>query len=222
MVGVIWLDLWSKHKIFSTLASGEVYTAVPGTFQFRRSLNDGAVFGSFTGYVSVFIVASIAAAGFVLYMFGMSKRTQRVLHFGLALILAGALGNLYDRAYSIADVVTYRQDSGGEASVIGLITNDPNDPVIRIGDWPDGAHARSFQRDEVTVKRQGVVRDFIKFIPKFPDWFPYLAGRDMWPWIFNIADSALVCGFALVLLSNWWDKPRVAEAEPEANAAMVS
>ena len=88
-----WLDLWSKERVFSTLKSGEVYVAIPGTLHFRRSLNDGAVFGSFTGYVAVFVVASVAAAGFVLYMFGTSRPAQRVLHVGLALILAGAMGN---------------------------------------------------------------------------------------------------------------------------------
>ncbi len=207
--GTLWLDLWSKHWSFSSLGPNELRPILAGAIDFRRSFNDGAVFGSFAGYPGVFILASVAALGVVLYMFAHSVRTQRSLHIALALILAGALGNLYDRAFVIADVVKFTNSAGREVSVIGQDLNDPDDPMIRLADWPGGTNEQLFRRSEVTTARQGVVRDFIKFVWKFPAWFPKLGGREVWPWVFNVADSALVCGVGILLLHVWLDrKPR--------------
>ena len=118
------------------------------------------------------------------------------------MILAGALGNLYDRALMKADVVVYRTDAGDPARLIGKI-QDSTDEYIDVGSWPEGKHPRRFARRDVEIRQQGVVRDFIKFVPKFPAWFPRMGGRDIWPWVFNIADSALVCGVGLLLCTSW-------------------
>lgn len=203
---VLWLDLWSKAWAFSHLRSGEIRPVFSGIFDFRRSLNDGAVFGSFTGQTTLFIVASIFAIAFVVYLFAHSDRAQWSLHVALALILAGALGNLYDRAFLQADVVVVRSDAGQSQSIIGIIESHPEAGKFYLRDWPDGSRVRSFTRADVIVRRQGVVRDFIKFRPKFPDWTPRLARRDVWPWIFNIADAALVCGVGILLIHTWLDR----------------
>ncbi len=203
---VLCVDLWSKRLVFGELASNESRTILAGTIEFRRSLNAGAVFGSFAGHSSVFIIASLFALGFVFYLFAKSTRKQRSLHVALALILAGAIGNLYDRAFITADIVSPTAASAPDEPIIGLIVGDRDAPVVRIGHWPDGAEPRSFERSTVTIRRQGVVRDFIRFVPKFPMWVPKLAGRDIWPWVFNVADAALVCGVGALLISTWLDR----------------
>ena len=200
------LDLWSKDWVFTKLKPSEIRTVIPGIIDFTYSLNAGAVFGSFTGHTEVFILASLFALGFVFYLFAHSGRRQRALHVALAMILAGALGNLYDRAFIITDVVSYTAASGKQHEVIGTVVSDPQDPIVRIGEYPDGANPQSFARSDVDVRKQGVVRDFIKFVPKFPAWVPRLAGRETWPWVFNVADAALVCGVALLLLHTWLDR----------------
>jgi lipoprotein signal peptidase len=210
---VVWLDLWSKTWAFANLGPGEIREILRGVIEFRRSLNTGAVFGSFAGYTSVFIVASLFALGFVLYMFARSARMQAALHIALALILAGAVGNLYDRTFLKADVVIRRTDSGVEETTVGKIISDPDAAVLRIGDWPGGENARRFARSAVTVRSQGVVRDFIKFVPRFPASVPKFAGRDIWPWVFNVADAALVCGVCLLLISSWVDRDPHRRAE---------
>lgn len=197
---ILWLDLWSKHWVFANLKAAEIRSILPGWFEFRRSLNDGAVFGSFTGQTNLFIAASLLALGFVFYLFSTSRPWQRVLHLALGMVLAGAIGNLYDRAFMPADVIRFQNRSGQAETFIGTIVEDADDGKIRVGDWPDGGRPRTFRVEEIEHRKQGVVRDFIKFMPRFPEWTPKLAGRDMWPWIFNVADASLVCGVILLLL----------------------
>jgi len=207
-VGILWLDLGSKAWVFRNLHPEESHTAIQGVLEFRRSLNDGAVFGSFSGYAGVFIVASLFALGFVLYLFINSSARQRVLHVSLAMILAGALGNLYDRAFVTADVARYEdKGSGRTVSFIGIIVEENADSV-RLGHWPDGQEPRAFQRSQVELRRQGVVRDFLRFVLKFPNSFPRIGGMEVWPWIFNVADAALVCGVSLLLLTSLFERGR--------------
>jgi len=198
--GLLWLDLWSKHWAFSALDAERGYDAIPGFLEFRRSLNDGAVFGSFTGYVSVFILASVLALLFVFYLFAKSTRRQWGLQIALAMILSGAIGNLYDRAFIQADVVRFPESKKFRPSLIGKLLEEPRNGVIRFGDYPDGANPRIIKDEGVTLHRQGVVRDFIKFTGKFPKSWPRFGGYDLWPWIFNVADAALVCGVIFLLL----------------------
>lgn len=207
-VGALAADLWSKHWAFSALGPREVRPMISGALDLHRSLNDGAVFGSMPGYSGLFIIASVAALGVVLYMFSQSTRTQRSLHVALALILAGAMGNLYDRAYVIAEVVKYTDSAGRTVTIIGTNLNEPGDAEIRLTDWPAGTRVSVFQRSEVMTVRQGVVRDFIKFVWKFPAWVPRVGGRDVWPWVFNVADAALVVGVGILLLHVLFDRKR--------------
>ncbi|MGD2109699.1 MAG: signal peptidase II [Phycisphaerae bacterium] len=210
--GALWLDLWSKQWAFQSLDSTETRPFIQGFVDFRRSLNDGAVFGSFRGNTGLFIIASVFALVFVLYLFKSSATRQRFLHVALGLVLAGALGNLYDRATVKADVVTYQTRSGRAELMIGLIVNQ-DEQSIHVADYPDKGNVRILPRDRVTVRNQGVVRDFIKFRPRFPNWVPKLGGYDMWPWVFNIADASLVCGVILLLLSTWLDRSGKPEAQ---------
>jgi len=205
---VLWLDLWSKYKIFATMPPDTSTPVIGSIIEFRRSLNDGAVFGSFTGYTGVFIVASLCALGFVLFLFARSYNRQWMLHVSLALVLSGALGNLYDRAFMKADVARITYSSGEQRSFIGKLLSDPDDEVVRIGDWPTGENPRTFSGRGIAgveLRHQGVVRDFIRFTPRFPQWVPKLGGKDVWPWVFNVADAALVVGVFLLLIASWFD-----------------
>ncbi|MBI4718172.1 MAG: signal peptidase II [Planctomycetes bacterium] len=205
-VGAVAADLLSKRWAFATLRPDEERPLIGGWLLLRRSLNDGAVFGSFSGYVELFLAASLFALGFVFYLFARSAPSQRITHVALALVLAGALGNLYDRAFMKADVVRTNRAGGLETTMIGTLVNTEGEDKVRVGDWPEGTRPRSYPSDEVVVTRQGVVRDFIKFTPSFPAWLPRVGGRDIWPWVFNIADSALVCGVCVLLFASWLER----------------
>jgi lipoprotein signal peptidase len=209
------IDLWSKAWVFRNLGAHEVKTIVPGLLDFRRSLNDGAVFGTFTGQTSLFIVASLFALGFVLYLFLHSHARQWFLHISLGMILAGALGNLYDRIQVQADVIRVTDRQGRVQSHIGTIVARDENTVV-VGDFPDGGSPQAFARSEVEIRRQGVVRDFLKFVPKFPAGWPQLGGWDVWPWIFNVADAALVVGVAMLLLGSLFERSHHTLDSPDA------
>src|SRR5438309_1669075 len=115
------LDLWTKHLAFIRLAAGDPYRAtgddgrarwvvrtrpdliatdgynfLPGWLHFRVTVNEGAVFGIGQGQRWLFIAISVAAILFLTYLFATSGR-QRFYQFVLGMLLAGVLGNMYDR-----------------------------------------------------------------------------------------------------------------------------
>jgi lipoprotein signal peptidase len=104
------IDQWSKQAAFSKLSDqvqlspdGEVplvsehgYRLIPGWIEFRVTRNPGAVFGIGKGQRVLFVTVSFAAVLFIFYLFAASGR-QRVYQIILGMLLAGVLGNLYDR-----------------------------------------------------------------------------------------------------------------------------
>ncbi len=198
------IDLWTKAWAFRELRIDEVRKVIPGLLSLRLSLNTGALFGIGQGMVPVFIVASVAALAFVVYLFACSARAQRAVHVALALILAGALGNLYDRVFVQYDVVPVAARNGGEPTqLLGEVTAGANDQTLVFRPWWDPKETRRIARSEVVgqIRRMGVVRDFLKFTPE-------IDGRPIWPWVFNLADAFLVVGVCLLLLTYWRDRPR--------------
>lgn len=210
------LDLWTKYWAFTHLdvspEAGGGWVVIPHVMAFRRSLNAGALFGLGKGLTPVFIAASVVALLFVLFLFIHSTRDRRSLHVALGLVLAGALGNLYDRAFVIADIVRYTAD--GRAHMEACKVIEESNGNVRVGVWPEGGppHHTIPARYQPVISQQGVVRDFIKMEPSFK-----IGGLriDIWPWVFNVADVLLVVGVGLLLLNFWWDR----KAEKAAEAA---
>jgi signal peptidase II len=113
------LDLWSKEWAFRTVAGSPVvlrYEDVAGTtgysipwhqgrrvvgpdlLDLRLVLNHGAVFGIGQGRGPVFIGFTVLAVATSLWVFGRHTGARSHLsHVGLALVLAGGLGNMVDR-----------------------------------------------------------------------------------------------------------------------------
>ncbi|MEM6333332.1 MAG: signal peptidase II [Planctomycetota bacterium] len=79
------------------LAGNGSIPVVPLLIELRLTTNDGAVFGLGSGGRWGFVGFSVVAVGVIAVIFWRSRRDARWLHLGLALVLGGALGNLYDR-----------------------------------------------------------------------------------------------------------------------------
>jgi signal peptidase II len=124
---------------------------IPHVLNLRLTVNEGAVFGLGQGKQVVFAGVSVFASGILIWMLLNSGRS-RVEQLILGMLLAGVLGNFYDR-------VTYNY-----------------------------------------------VRDMLYAFPgqTWESWFPFLqtswSSHEIFPWIFNLADSYLVVGVALLLV----------------------
>jgi signal peptidase II len=156
MVLGLTLDLVSKAVAFAKLGgpvhfgadgrasviSGDPYRFIPGFLHFYVTVNQGAVFGLGQGQRWLFVAISIAAIGFLSYLFITSEK-QRFYQVILGMLLAGVLGNMYDRI------------------------------------------------------RYGYVRDMIHGLP---GWTWPGSSREVFPWIFNVADVLLCVGVALIMI----------------------
>lgn len=213
IVGLV-ADLWSKHWAFTSLDPDHGIVVIRHLARLQRSLNTGALFGLGKGWTPLFIVASILALAFVLYLFAHSGRERWSLHVALGLVLAGALGNLYDRAFEIADVVKYTDKRGQSRVEAGIIDRQQsNERYLALGSYPECGRLTFLSRESVVATwQQGVVRDFIKMEPRIP----LGGGRsfEVWPWVYNIADVLLVVGVAILMI-NFWKERRAARTPVE-------
>jgi signal peptidase II len=131
-------------------APSREYDFIPGWLHFHFTVNQGAVFGIGQGERALFILVSLAAIIFLTYLFAASGR-QRFYQVILGMLLAGVLGNMYDRI------------------------------------------------------RFGYVRDMIYALPgwEWPEWVHHLlpmAPAEVFPWIFNVADTLLCTGVFLMIV----------------------
>jgi signal peptidase II len=118
VTGGLGLDLWLKHWSFENVASTPVVmdrdairndpdwripphlpvTIVPRVLNLHLVLNDGAVFGIGANQRMFFVVFTVGALAAAILVFGRwTTRRSTMAHIALGLIIAGGLGNLYDR-----------------------------------------------------------------------------------------------------------------------------
>lgn len=156
LAGVV-LDLWTKVVAFDRLSDGG-YALIPGWLHFQITRNPGAVFGIGRGMRYVFIAISIAAIFFIFYLFLVSGR-QWFYQIVLGMLLAGVIGNLYDRV------------------------------------------------------EFGYVRDMIYIFPGRT-----IAGHELFPWIFNVADSLLCTGVFFLVIYSYVRTARESHVMPQAQS----
>jgi signal peptidase II len=156
-VGLV-ADLYTKHLAAAQLGDGQVVVAIPDWLQFEFVRNPGAVFGIAPGQRWAFLIVSAAAIGFLTHLFAGSGR-RWFYQLILGVLLAGVLGNMYDRIVF-----------GSVRDMIHAI------PGWR---WPASVHHA---------------------IPRLP--------TDVFPYIFNVADSLLCVGVGVMLVYSFLVTPR--------------
>ncbi len=151
----------------SAIPPHEPVPVIPHLLSLRLTTNTGAVFGLGKGQQWLFVVVCLVAAGLIGRMFWKSDARDRVLHLCLALILAGAFGNLYDR-------IMFR-------AVRDMFWLLPGWNLPFDLSWPGGA-------------------------------------REVYPWLFNVADAALVCGVLCLVVLLQFRPPGPEEKAPAKKA----
>jgi signal peptidase II len=92
---------------------GHPVSVVDGIWEWRLSMNPGSAFGLFSSQngarVFLSIVGIVAVFG-MLWMLRKARSDQRILHWALALVTGGAIGNLVDRMYFgvVTDFILWR------------------------------------------------------------------------------------------------------------------
>jgi len=127
---------------------------IPSILSLRLTLNTGAIFGIGKGAQWFFVGVSVIATAFICFLFWRSAVKAYWVHICYAMILGGALGNMYDRVvyYAVRDMFWLFP---GVHLPFGL-------------NWPGG-------------------------------------NTDLYPWLFNVADAALIVGVLTLMLLVQWD-----------------
>ncbi len=96
---IVGLDRLTKGWAASTLIRSEPRPFLGHVIRLTRVHNVGGAFGIFPGNGTLFIVvSSVVAIGLFVYLLVADLR-GKLLNAGLALVLAGAIGNLIDRLH---------------------------------------------------------------------------------------------------------------------------
>lgn len=121
------LDLTSKAWVFADLGApgGPTRWILQPYFGLQTSLNQGALFGMGQGKVWLFATLSVAAAVGILYWLFVARAAfDWLLTVALGAVMAGILGNLYDRlglwavpgnpdqrVYAVRDWILFKYDN---------------------------------------------------------------------------------------------------------------
>jgi signal peptidase II len=91
------LDQWSKYFVLGRMSFFESIPVIENVFHITLIQNFGAAFGIFPYMRDFFIVITLLVVLFILAFLRHVPRGQVFLRLGLALQVAGALGNMTDR-----------------------------------------------------------------------------------------------------------------------------
>ena len=100
-------DQISKTVIRSTMTLYESITVIPGFFNLTYITNDGMAFGiNFPFGIYIFSAISIILTIILFYYLWTIRYESILIRSGVAMILAGAIGNLIDRLF-LGEVVDF-------------------------------------------------------------------------------------------------------------------
>ena len=107
---IFFLDQLSKFIITKNLLLNQSVPIIKGVFHFTLVHNRGAAFGILKNQIPLFIITSTIAILLIFLGLRASPKKPSVYNLSLALILAGALGNLIDRFSSgyVIDFLDFR------------------------------------------------------------------------------------------------------------------
>jgi signal peptidase II len=189
IISVIFIDQFVKIWIKTHALLHEVVGSF-GFIKFHFIENPGMAFGMAFGgdwgkiVLGVFRVLAIVGLGLIIRNL-IENKAHKGLVLSISLIFAGALGNIIDGV-----LYGYLFDKGTVW-----------DPMLQ--DWSGYAGVAQANFQGYAGILQGCVVDMIHAEFYYPSWMPFgLAGEEVFPPVFNIADSAISIGIVVIILFN--------------------
>ena len=181
-LAVLLLDQAVKVFIKLSFSLTERVAWIPGAFDIQFIENDGMAFGwALPGATGKYLLTAFRIVAVVLLSVHVARVAKqgapRGFRQALALILAGAAGNIVD---SVCYGKLFSRSSFGQSANWSWHS-----------EW--GSYAPWFR---------GNVVDMLHITVRWPEWWPVDAwsGQEVFPPIFNIADAAITCGVAWIVL----------------------
>lgn len=179
---ILLVDQISKIWVKLNMTIGESFNVIGDKFLIHFIENPGMAYGMEFGgeygklFLSVFRIIAVCGIGYGLH-YMIKNKYNRGFILNVALIFAGALGNILDSAF------------------YGLMFSDST-PYEKATLFPEHGYATFLH---------GYVVDMLYFPlmeGTFPTWFPVWGGEHFLFFrpVFNIADSAISVGVALILI----------------------
>ena len=104
-------DQLSKYLIDSNMLEGETLPIINDFFHITYVKNRGIAFGMFQGKLDIISIATvIAIVAIAYYLYKEKNKLSLVEKMGFIYILAGAIGNMWDRAFRgfVVDMMDFR------------------------------------------------------------------------------------------------------------------
>ncbi|OFY84042.1 MAG: lipoprotein signal peptidase [Bacteroidetes bacterium RIFCSPLOWO2_12_FULL_31_6] len=197
---VLFLDQWLKIWVKTHMYLSQEFPLIGDWFYIHFTENKGMAFGMEFGgefgklFLSLFRIVAVFAIGY--YLFRLPKTTHQGLKISVALIFAGAIGNILDSAFyglifneSFHQIATFLPEEGGYATFL-----------------------------------HGWVVDMFWFPlmeGNFPEWLPFWGGEQFLFFrpVFNVADASISVGISIIFIFNkkFFSKKVEEEINPESS-----
>ncbi|HBH50162.1 MAG TPA: lipoprotein signal peptidase [Bacteroidales bacterium] len=189
---ILLADQVSKIIVKTNMHLGESIPVFGSWFMIRFIENPGMAFGwdipGQFGKIALSLFRLVAIIGIIWYLRNLIRQNaQTLLVISVAMILAGAIGNLLDSAF------------------YGLIFDKGTVYDPEYGRWFGYGGQAAFGTPGYAAPFKGCVVDMLYFPViegTYPSWFPFKAGENFifFRPIFNLADSSISVGVFIILL----------------------